>query len=65
MEIYTGEIVGSGANLQIKEANGNTSSYVNGAIVGERPGDKFEFIKIIQGTPNGDRVTAILKTKLP
>lgn len=46
---------GSGANL----------SFINPRIPGIKEGERFEFLKIIQSTPQGEKVTNILSKKLP
>lgn len=46
---------GSGANLE----------FMNPRIPAPLVGEKFEFLKIIQSTPNGSVVINILKTRLP
>ena len=39
--------------------------FINPKIPGISVGEKFDFLKIIQSTPQGDKVIIILKTKLP
>lgn len=46
---------GSQANLE----------FINPRIPNVNVGERFEFMKIIQSTPNGEKVINILTTKLP
>lgn len=46
---------GSGANLD----------FINPRIPSINEGERYSFLKIIQSTPNGDKVINILKSKLP
>jgi hypothetical protein len=46
---------GSGADLE----------FMNPRIPGVIEGDRYDFFKIIQSTPNGEVVVNILKTKMP
>jgi len=46
---------GSGANLD----------FINPRIPSINQGDRYDFLKIIQSTPQGDKVINILRTKLP
>ena len=40
-------------------------SYINPRIPAVAVGQRFDFFKIIQNTPNGSKVISILKGKLP
>lgn len=46
---------GTGANLD----------FINPAIPDIKIGDHYDFLKIIQSTPNGEKVINILKGQLP
>lgn len=69
MELFEGTVVelpSGGANGKIKEDDGGTvGDFVRGNIKDILEGDRFSFLKIIQETPNGDKVMRILKKKLP
>ncbi|MFZ5554740.1 MAG: hypothetical protein ACOZCO_16615 [Bacteroidota bacterium] len=69
MEVATGTIVSTrngGAEGVIQEdGTGAQLSFINPRIpsVGDR--ERYEFLKIIQSTPNGSQVINILKSRLP
>lgn len=69
MELYTGQVTkaptGSADGEIQEDEGGTTGAFVNGNIQGINVGDRFSFLKIIQETPQGDRVIRILKKRLP
>lgn len=69
MELYTGTVTKAptgSAEGEIQEDEGGTvGAFVNGNIQGIVVGDRFNFLKIIQETPQGDKVIRILKKRLP
>ena len=69
MELFEGTVIEAPAgekNGKIKEDEGGTiGEFVRGNIKDIVDGDRYSFLKIIQETPNGDKVMRILKKRLP
>lgn len=69
METATGSITSvqnGGSEGVIKEDGSNANlNFINPRIPAIAVGDRFDFLKIIQSTPNGSQVVNILKTRLP
>lgn len=69
MDTGTGVIstvkTGGNEGTIIEDGSGANLGFINPAIPGVSAGEKFEFLRIIQSTPNGEKVIIILKTKLP
>lgn len=69
MDTGTGTIqsVQQGGNngTLLEDGSNATLNFINPAIPGVAQGDRFEFLKIIQSTPNGEKVINVLKGKLP
>jgi hypothetical protein len=69
MEKGTGTIfsIKTGGNAGVIKEDGSTANldFINPSIPGVSIGDRFEFLKIIQSTPNGEKVINVLQVKLP
>lgn len=69
MEESTGTIKSTsqgGAEGVITEDGSNADlNFINPRIPNPPVGERYSFLKIIQNTPNGSKVTNILKGKLP
>jgi hypothetical protein len=56
---------GGGDGIITEDGTGADLSFINPRIPSITPGERFDFFKIIQNTPNGSKVIIILKGKLP
>lgn len=69
MEVSTGVIKstknGGNEGVITEDGSGADLDFINPRIPNPPIGEKFDFLKIIQSTPNGDKVIYILKNKLP
>lgn len=58
------EVTQAGGRL-LEEGTGASLEFINPRIPNVVVGERFSFFKIIQSTPQGEKVIIILKTKLP
>lgn len=69
METSTGTIFsiknGGNEGVIVEDGSNANLNFINPSIPGIGVGDRFDFLKIIQSTPNGERVINIIKVKLP
>jgi len=69
MENSTGTVlsVKNGGNEDVITEDGSNANlnFINPHIPSVSPGERFDFLKIIQSTPNGEKVINILKVKMP
>lgn len=69
MEVSTGNIKstknGGNEGVITEHGTGADLDFINPRIPNPGLGEGYEFLKIIQSTPNGSTVVNILKSKLP
>lgn len=56
---------GGNSGTLLEDGSGATLEFINPRIPSINERERYAFLKIIQSTPNGDKVINILKGKLP
>ena len=67
-EVSTGIVKSTGGSddgVITEDGSGADLNFINPRIPAVQVGERFDFFKIIQNTPNGSKVINILKGRLP